>query len=325
MTRRARIRLIVNPSAHSGRAWKALARAGLVGNESGDTALEWVESRSPGHLGELVRAAQDDDLDVLALAGGDGTMTLALGALPARNRIPVAMLPVGSGNDFARDIGVPRSLTEAFAVLRGGVPRWVDVARVGPGGDRYCCVASVGLDEVALRIIHGSRLRRSRALNLYASLRALLAYRPRPVRVAWEGGTFEGEVMFVAVTNTRSYGGGFLISPAAKVDDGALDLCIVRRTGRLRLLRQFPRILRGTHGGQPEVVQATSPWVRIEGFDEQLPVSIDGELPQSLTPVELHCEPRVLQVLVPLKKEIRNPNVEIRKKSEYQRKNFAPQ
>jgi diacylglycerol kinase (ATP) len=299
MTRRRRVRLVVNPSAHSGRAWKALARAGLVGGRSGDTALEWVESRSVEHLGDLVRGAQVDDLDALALAGGDGTVTLALGALPARNRVPVAVLPVGSGNDFARNIGVPRALPEAFALVRGGAPRWVDVGRVAPGGDRFCCVASLGMDEIALRIIHGSWFPRCRALHLYAAVRALLAYRPRPVRVTWQGGTFEGEVMFVAVTNTRSYGRDFLISPAARVDDGALDLCIVRHTGRLRLLRQFPRILRGTHGALPEVIQAVSPWVRLEGLEEQLPVSLDGELPRARTPVELRCEPRALQVLVP--------------------------
>jgi diacylglycerol kinase (ATP) len=289
---------VVNPSAHSGRAPKALARARAAARGDG-LRLEWVESRSAEHLGDLVRAAQEDDLDALALAGGDGTVTLALGALPARNRVPLAVLPAGSGNDFAKEVGVPRALPEAFAVLADGSPRWVDVARVGPGGDRYCCVASVGLDEMALRIIHGSWFRRSRALNLYAALRALLVYRPRPVRVTWQGGAFEGEVMFAAVTNTRSYGGGFLVSPAARVDDGALDLCIVRRTGRLRLLRQFPSILQGTHGALPEVIQATSPWVRMEGIDGELPVALDGELPRATTPVELRCEPRALQVLVP--------------------------
>ena len=97
--------------------------------------------------------------------------------------------------------------------------------------------------------------------------------------------------MFAAVTNTRSYGGGFLVSPAARVDDGALDLCIVRRTGRARLLWHFPRILRA-RTAVPEVIHAASPWVRIEADDGELPVTLDGELPQrQATPVELRCEP----------------------------------
>ena len=70
--------------------------------------------------------------------------------------------------------------------------------------------------------------------------------------------------MFAAVTNTRGYGGGFLISPGASVTDGALDLCIVARSGRLSLLSKFAHILRGTHAGLPRVTLAQSPWVTIE-------------------------------------------------------------
>jgi diacylglycerol kinase family enzyme len=233
-------------------------------------------------------------------------VTLALAALTGPNRVPLALLPAGSGNDFARDLAIPRGLADAFAVLETGTPRWVDVARAGPGG-RYCCVASVGLDELALRYIHGAWLPRSKALNICSSLRALWAYRPRPVRVAWQGGRFEGEVMFVAVTNTRGYGGGFLVSPGARLDDGLLDVCIVRRTGRGRLLWQFPRILKGTHGVLPEVTLAASPWVRLEGVKGELPVALDGELPRSATPVELRCEPRAVQILVPAAVNGREP------------------
>lgn len=288
MDGRRHIRIIVNPGANSGRAGQRLRRAGL--------RAEWVESRSGEHLGELVRAAQADDLDAVAVAGGDGTVALALAALNGANRVPLAVLPVGSGNDFARDLGI-RRLPDALAILETGVPRWVDVARAG--SVRYCCVASVGLDELALRIIHSSSLPRSKALNVYAVLRALCVYRPRAVRVAWEGGGFEGEVMFVAVTNTRGYGGGFLVSPQARLDDGLLNVCIVARTAKGRLLWHFPRILMGTHETLPEVTLAASPWVRIEGVNGELPVALDGELPRSTTPVELRCEARALQVLAP--------------------------
>ena len=84
------------------------------------------------------------------------------------------------------------------------------------------------------------------------------------------------------------------------MDDGALDLCIVGGTGRGRLLTQFPRILKGTHGVMPEVTQATSPWVHLEGVDGELPVALDGELPRLATPVELRCEPAAVRVLAPV-------------------------
>ena len=152
-----RIRLIVNPSARSGRGVRALRRMRLLDPRTNGVELESLESRSAEHLCELVRQAQDADLDALALAGGDGTVTLALRALPSRNALPIGLLPTGSGNDFARHVGVPDRLAPAFAVLLHGRPRWVDLVRVQPGDARYCCVASVGLDELALQMIHGSR------------------------------------------------------------------------------------------------------------------------------------------------------------------------
>jgi diacylglycerol kinase (ATP) len=299
MTGGKRIRVLLNPSAHSGRARATLDRA-LRQVDLGDLRLECVETTSARHLREEVGAAQDDEsLDVLALAGGDGTVALALDALAGVNRVPLALLPVGSGNDFARHLGVPRRLREALALLSTSEARAVDVGRVRPDGARYCCVASVGLDEVALRIIHRSWLPRSKALNVTAALRALWVYRPRAVRVTWQGGGFEGPVMFVAVTNTRSYGGGFLVSPAARLDDGLLDVCIVGRMGRGRMLWHFRRILQGTHAELPEVTLASSPWVRIEGAGGELPVALDGELPRAVTPVELCCERAAVLVLAP--------------------------
>ena len=259
------------------------------------------ESRSAGHYQELVRAGLDGDYDALALAGGDGTVALALNAAAGLNRMPWAILPTGSGNDFAKDLGLI-GVSQAFDVLNSGSLQAVDsaIASWGDRQQRYCCVASVGLDELALRMIHASRWPRSKALNIVASLRALWHYRPRAVRVTWPEGVFEGEIMFVAVTNTRGYGGGFLVSPQACLQDGLLDLCIVRRTGRLRLLTQFPRILRGTLGVMPEVIQAQCSWVRIDGVEEELPVTLDGDLPEVTTPVELRCDPCSVQVVVPV-------------------------
>ena len=298
MRTQRRIRVIVNPAARSGRGARALKRSGLLDFRYDGVSLEIVESRSAEHLRDVVAASEEEEIDALGLAGGDGTVALALGALNGVNRVPIGILPSGSGNDFAAQIGVPANLPGAIDVLLHGSVRDVDVATAAPGGARYCCVASVGLDEVALGFIHGSPFPRSKALNIVSVLRALAVYRPRPAKIAWEGGAFEGEIMFAAVTNTRSYGGGFNVSPSAAIDDGALDLCIVRRTGRLRLISQFPRVLAGTHGSMPEVLFARSPWFRIEGPPE-LPVALDGELPRLTTPAEFRCQPGALRVLTP--------------------------
>ena len=216
-------------------------------------------------------------------------------------RVPLAVLPTGSGNDFAHAIGSGRDLHAAWDALLTGGPRTVDVGVARPLATAapvhpFCCVASVGLDELSLRHIHTARVRRSKALNLYAALRGLVEYRPRRVRIRWQGGQFDGDIMFCAVTNTRSYGGGFHVCPAARVDDGLLDLCIVPRMAKPLLLAHFPRILRGTHGHVPAIRLAQSPWVQIDGDAPAPPVCIDGDLPRCHSPVELRALPRRLCV-----------------------------
>jgi diacylglycerol kinase (ATP) len=297
--RRRRIRVVVNPWARAGRGPRALR--GLEAAAPPDVDVEWVVSRSAAHLRDLVADAEHraGAYDAIAVAGGDGSVRNALAALATPNRIPFGVIPIGSGNDFARDLGIPRDPRAALGVLARGQRRRVDVGRVGRDGARYCCVASVGLDEVALDVVHNSGLPRGKALNVLAALWALFTYRPRPLRIRWQGGALEDEVMFVAVTNTRGYGGGFLVSPGACVTDGALDLCVVRRASRLALLGNFGRILRGTHAGLPEVVLAQSPWVTIEDAEGRAPAALDGELPDTPTPLSLHCQAGGLEVLAP--------------------------
>jgi diacylglycerol kinase (ATP) len=299
LAHRRRIRIVVNPSARSGRGPRLLRDLAAAPSPA---PLEWVVSRSAAHLRDLVAEADDagpGEYEAIAVAGGDGSVRNALAALASPNRIPFGVLPIGSGNDFAHDLGIPRDPHQALALLTGGVPRRVDVGRVGAAGPRYCCVASVGLDEVALDVVHNSGLPRCKALNIAAALWALFTYRPRPLRITWQGGSFEDEVMFAAVTNTRGYGGGFLVCPAARVSDGALDLCIVRRASRLALLSRFARILRGTHAGLAEVVLAQSPWFTIEDASGRARAALDGELPDTDTPLALACEPGGLEMLVP--------------------------
>ena len=183
------VRILVNPSARSGGGLRDLAP--LRARSSPGVVVEWLVSKSAEHFAALVREAQAaySRVDTLAVAGGDGTVTLLLNALRGPSRVPIGFLPTGSGNDFARQIGVPDDLGSAYELLVSGrgVARLVDAAEAGAGGPRYCCVASVGLDELALRMIHSAPVRRSKALNIYAALVGLCRYTPRPLRVRWGG------------------------------------------------------------------------------------------------------------------------------------------
>jgi diacylglycerol kinase (ATP) len=298
-----RIRLLINPSSRAGRGLEQLRRY-LDAKHASD--LDCVESTSADHWRDLVRQAQDDDLDVLAIAGGDGTVTMTLNALEGRNRVPLAIVPTGTGNDFARDLGIPLAVEKACDVLRNGITRHVDVGRAvwqDGSATRFGCVASVGFDHKALEIVYHSGRPRSKTLYFFASLRALWSYRPQPVRVTWPEGEFHGPLMFLAVTNTRDYGGGFRISPHARIDDGLLNLYLLPKAGRLRTLGEFMRVSLRRSRPIGEVLQTTTPWVRIESPDGPLPVAIDGEPLRHSTPVLLTVEPGALAVLVPRSQE----------------------
>jgi diacylglycerol kinase (ATP) len=294
-----RIRLLVNPSSRAGRGLELLRRYLATEKIPG---LDWTESTSGEHWKDLVRQAQDDELDVLAIAGGDGTVTMTLNALESQNRVPLAIVPAGTGNDFARDLGIPVGIGEACDVLRNGITRRVDVGlAVWPDGSatRFGCVASVGFDHRALETVYQSGYPRSKALYFFASLRALLSYQPQRIRVTWADGEFDGALMFLAITNTRDYGGGFRISPQAKIDDGLLNLYLLPKTGRVRTLLEFARVSFGRPRSIPEVIQAATPWVLIESPDAPVPVAIDGEPLRHRTPVLLTAEPAALAVIVP--------------------------
>ena len=303
-----RTRIIVNPSARSGRGARALAPILRLGELVEGVRIEWQYSRSAAHFTELVQMAQQEreELHALGIAGGDGSVMLAAAALSelgTPQRVPLGILPTGSGNDFAHALGLNGGLSAAFQTILHGAPRVVDLGEINPGGQRFCCVASVGLDELALRRIHSSIFPRSMALNIYAALRALIDYQPRAIDVRWEGGHYRGEVMFCAVTNTRSYGGGFCVSPSARIDDGLLNLCIVPAMPKAHLLAQFPRILRGTHGELPGIILIQSPWIELTaapgslGESSPMPLCIDGEPPSGALPIRLRCLPGAILML----------------------------
>lgn len=299
--------IIINPSARSGRGHASLHHRLRPSLRDRGLRVSCVVSESPAHFCDLLRAAQDPSAgwSAVGIAGGDGTVTLALQALKhCEQRVPLAIVPTGSGNDFVHDVTGSRDLRDAISLLRDGTPRWVDIGEAVTAESMvqpFCCVASVGLDEQALRVIHGSRWPRSAALNLYGALAGLWRYQPVSVSIEWDAGSFVGPISFCAVTNTRSYGGGFRISPAAQIDDGRLDLCIVPQLAKPLLLWRFPHILRGTHGALSGIVQAQTRSVRIAPVDAsaRLPLCLDGDLPTSHAPATLRAVSRRLLVLAP--------------------------
>ncbi|HXE89503.1 MAG TPA: diacylglycerol kinase family protein [Terriglobales bacterium] len=251
------------------------------------------------------------DAEAVLILGGDGTIHRQLARL-ARSGIPMLPVPHGSGNDFARALGLLRP-ADALAAWRkfaagAGSVRDVDlgVIRSPATSDTacatyFCCVGGAGVDAEANRRANAMPAwLRAHGGYVLAALAAIAAFHPCEFRIAAEGAeaptdAFAGRAWMVAFANASAYGAGMKIAPRALPDDGRLDLCLIRDASRTRLMRCLHRVYSGRHIEMPEVTYYQAERVRIETATP-LDVYADGEY-ICQTPIEVSVERRALRVI----------------------------
>ncbi len=267
-------------------------------------------------IAERVRSGEQNP-DAALIFGGDGTIHHHLTALEEQH-VPLLVVPKGSGNDFAHALGI-RSVAGAFAAWNtfcnvGSNVREIDLGSIidtGPTRNPkletrnfFCCVAGAGLDSEANRRANAMpRWLRARGGYAIGLMAALAHFRPPLMRISLAASdgvtrTLEEPATMVAVGNAPSYGRGMRIAPRARLDDGLLDVCFVRRVAPLRLLRFFPRVYTGAHLEMREVEYAQVSRLKIE-TDSPLPLYADGEYICN-TPVVISILPRALRVICAL-------------------------
>jgi diacylglycerol kinase (ATP) len=288
--------LILNPAAGRGRARALLPRLEAALERSGLDA-ELAVSAGPGDAVRLGRAAAARGRALVA-CGGDGLVG-ALAAIAAEAGIEFAVVPLGGGNDFARHLGldVKRPLA-ALRVLGDGAVAELDLGRVN--GRPFCCIAGAGFDAEANRWANSATRLRGTPRYVAAVLRTLARYRPQPFRITADGATREFEAWLIAVANGPSYGGGMLVAPAARSDDGELQVVVIGAISRLDFLRTFPKVFDGSHVRHPAVEVFAARRVELAAPGAALPLEIyaDGERVGPL-PAEIEVMPRALRALVP--------------------------
>ncbi len=314
---------------------RAAAILGL-GCSSGDLKPFRVDSRTVAKDIDwrMGMPASGEQADVVLLFGGDGTIHRHLGQL-VRLGLPVLVVPAGSGNDFARALGL-RRVRDSIAAWRkfcggsgnvravdlgvisalesaGGAPAPHEPVRNSPPGPRYfCCVAGVGLDgEVAQRANGLPRWLRGHGGYVLSLAPTIFTFAPLPMKILTpadgnQAGNNESAgwirrsdqpTILAAVANTPSFGGGMKIAPRAKMDDGLLDVCIVGSVDRFRLLRLIPTVYSGRDLNMPEVEYFQAGRVRVE-TEYPLDVYADGEY-VCRTPIEMSVHSAALKVVVP--------------------------
>jgi diacylglycerol kinase (ATP) len=241
------VRFLLNPRAGRGAGAAHLDRLRVLASRAG---AGFAVSRSAADLAEQARRAVADGVERLLVAGGDGTMHHAAQGL-AGTACALGVIPLGSGNDLAGTLGVPRDLDRAVERALSGGLRRIDLVRVGE--IRSIGYAGVGFDGDVTRRADEVRRLRGPLVYAWAVLRTLLDFQPPILRVEHDAGRFEGRAMFAVVSNLPRFGGGMRIAPGAEIDDGLLDLVIVRGISRIALLRVFPKVYAGRHAGHPAV------------------------------------------------------------------------
>lgn len=264
------IRFLVNPAAGRGAGKARLDRLRILASSSG---AGLVVSKGASDLVEQARRAAADGVERLVVAGGDGTMHYAAQGL-AGTSCALAAVPLGSGNDLAATLGVPRELDAAVARALAGPVRRIDMLRAG--GAQAVAYAGVGFDSEVTRLANQVRRLRGPLIYAYAVLRTLASFSPPTLRVTHDGGTFEGRAMFAVAANLPRFGGGMRIAPEADVSDGLLDLVIVREIPRRTLLAVFPKVYAGRHLGHPAVTLVRTARVEI-AIDREMKMYGGGE------------------------------------------------
>jgi YegS/Rv2252/BmrU family lipid kinase len=293
MAKRRVFSLIVNPAAGGGRGAAALPEVeAVLRRHEVDYHVE--RTTSLDHARQLARAAIEADEATLTL-GGDGLVGPVAGVLSGTGGL-LGVLPGGRGNDFARTLGLPLDAGPACEVLLAGHERLIDVGDVD--GRPFIGIASCGYDSEANRIANETKLVKGDLVYAYGALRALAAWKPARFEVDLDGRerlAFTG--FSVGACNTKAYGGGMFVAPAAEIDDGLLDVVMYSHGTKRRFLYNVTKCFKGRLQDSPSVHVVRAHTIRISA-DRPFTMYADGD-PIAELPATVTTRHRALRVIAP--------------------------
>ncbi|MGO9385389.1 MAG: diacylglycerol kinase [Mycobacterium sp.] len=306
MTRRRReitkVTALTNPVSGHGAAIRAAQVAIARLHQRGIEVVEIIGDDAEDAR-YLVGAELERGTDAVMVTGGDGVVSNAMQVL-AGTDIPLGIVPAGTGNDHAREFGIPTKDPEAAAdVVGDGWTETIDLGRIQRGDGRqkwdkwFGTVAATGFDSLVTDRANRMSWPHGRLRYYIAMLAELSQLRMLPFRLVLDGTReIEADITLAAFGNTRSYGGGLLICPNADPTDGLLDITMAHSASRTKLIRLFPTVMKGTHVNLDEVSTARAKSIHVEcpGIN----VYADGDFACAL-PAEISAVPAALQILRP--------------------------
>ena len=284
-------RILVNPASGGGTALKRVQPVAAILRDAG-SVVNVVHSLGVEHCRKEIRAAEDAGETVVA-CGGDG-MLASIGAELVASGQALGIIPSGRGNDFARMLRIAGQPEQIAHNLLEGEARSVDVIRVGDKvvlGSVYA-----GVDSLASELVNRAHWLPGSLQYPYAAVRALMTYQPTRYTLGVDDSSVSLEAYSVVIANSGYYGKGMHVAPSAVVDDGILDVVVIPKASRLKLIRLMPKVYDGSHVEVPEVHTFRGKTVTLSAKDRVAAFG-DGE-PLMDLPVTAVVSPGALNVLI---------------------------
>ena len=294
----------MNPASaggSTGRRWPEIAHRAAALGLPGDALI----SEEPGQLTALAAQAVEGGAELLVVVGGDGSVNEVVNGVAGSRGVQVALIPRGTGWDFARTFGIPRDLDRAVAIALEATVRELDLGRAtyrawaGAEAHAYFAnVASAGISgAIAQRANEASKALGGKISYYWSTLAVFARWQTGEMQVSVDDETRSGKMIDAMVANGRFLGGGMMMLPEAEPDDGLFDVLLIGDVTKRDLAFTLPKSYRGKHLPHPRLEVLRGRVVTVDA-PEPLPIEIDGEQPGT-TPARFEVVPRALWLRVP--------------------------
>jgi diacylglycerol kinase (ATP) len=301
-----KVKIILNPMADMGNAWKVANDLRPIITEYGNA--DWSGTVFPTHATELAKQAGEQGYDMVIAMGGDGTVHEVVNGimqLPENKRPILGVVPVGSGNDFAHAIGVPTESDHALVQALKGEPLTIDLGLMTDEHGRtefFDNTFGIGFDAIVTIRSHRLPIVRGFLMYLTAVIQTIfLNHNPALIQYETEQEKWEDRVLMTTLCNGGREGGGFMLSPDSKVTDGMLEYLMVRKVSRPMMFRLVPEFMKGTHRRFTNQLRMGTFKKLTMIADRPLYIQSDGEIYTSfgsnLRKLTIEVMPRALKVI----------------------------
>lgn len=300
-----RAKVIINSRSGKGRTREQSDMINTLGHRYGE--LDIFPTHRPRHAVELAASAAGEGYDLVVAAGGDGTVHEVVNGLVRDDRatLPLGIIPIGSGNDTAFGLGIHEEPEQAVERLFNGTLQTLDLARVvDDRGKSELFVNNLGIGFDAIIVMRTETITRLHGFAMYfaAVLQTILFYYHTPyLEITFDEEKVNQRSLFLYGGLGPRGGGGFLMTPDARWDDGLIDTCLVNPVGRLTMLNMLTRVMKGTHVTSPHVTMRRNRTITVSS-NSPMPIHLDGEMfaypRDNVRQVSIAIIPAALQIML---------------------------